>query len=329
MSPRVIFRADGNSSIGYGHFVRSLGVADLIKDEFDCIFAIKQPTDYQLKEIKNVCKDVIILEDSDNHFDQFLNYLQVEDIVFLDNYFFDDNYQLKIKKKSKKLIFVDDYNDKNYVCDVLINNIPGFMPNSFKTNGNTKLCLGIDYALLRKEFFDKNLRKINKNKNSFFIAFGGSDIFNISLKIITFLKEIDSSFEINLLIGDSYQYLQKLEKYNSVRVHKNISANKVANLIAKSEYCIVPSSSLLNETACIGSKVLTGYFADNQIQPYNYFVNNNLAIGLKDFRTLNSEIFNSKLNELIKSEFLIENQRKIYRFQQQENLINIFRNIDL
>ncbi len=318
MKKRIIFRADGNSTIGYGHFVRSLGVADLIKTEFDCVFATQTPTEYQINEINKVCSKIISLDNSDKHFEQFLNLLEKDDIVFLDNYFFDDVYQQKIKNIGCKLIYVDDHNDKKYVSDVLINNIPGFERDSFKTNGSTKLCLGTDYALLRKEFFNKKLREIKKEKNTFFLAFGGSDMFNISEKIISFLKEINSSFQINLLIGDSYLHHEQLKNYTLLKVYKNITANEVANLIACSEYCIVPSSSLLNETACIGSKILTGFFADNPIQPYTYFVNNRLAIGLEDFRTLEFKTFELKLNELMASYYLIENQRKIYRFQQHE-----------
>jgi UDP-2,4-diacetamido-2,4,6-trideoxy-beta-L-altropyranose hydrolase len=324
---RVIFRADGNPKIGYGHFVRTLGIAGLINVDFHCIYATILPTEYQITEINKVCNEVIFLPDDNSNFDLFFKYLEPNDIVVVDDYNFEENYQNRIREIGCKLIYIDDHNDKNYVCDVLINNIPGFSSESFKKEKYTKLCLGTDYALLRKEFFNPNLRSIVKNENSIFISFGGSDVFNISEKIIEFLNRISNKFIINLLIGDGYKYFDNLAKFPNLIIHKNINANDVAQLIAVSGLCIIPASSLLNEAASIGSNLLIGYFADNQIQPYNYFVNNNLALGIGDYRNLDFLVFEKKIEQLSSTNYLIENQKKIYHYQQETNLKKIFYDI--
>ncbi|TPG40085.1 UDP-2,4-diacetamido-2,4,6-trideoxy-beta-L-altropyranose hydrolase [Flavobacterium pectinovorum] len=321
---RVVFRADGNSQIGYGHFIRSLGLAALINKEFNCVYATQTPTVYQLNEIKKICNHVIELSDSDKHYEEFLNFLNVGDIVVLDNYFFNSEYQIKIRKRGCKLIYIDDHNDKDYVCDVLINNIPGFPYESFKKEDYTKLCLGTDYALLREDFFNPKYRIIKKKPHTIFMSFGGADFFNISEKIMTFLEEMNLFSEIHLLIGDAYRFFPSLEKFHNLKIHKNINANEVATLIATSDICIVPASSLLNEAASIGSKILLGFFAENQVQPYNYFVDNDLAIGVGDYRTLNFNLFKEKVEEVIKSSFLIENQKKVYTYQQCTNLKKVF-----
>ncbi|OWU91763.1 UDP-2,4-diacetamido-2,4,6-trideoxy-beta-L-altropyranose hydrolase [Flavobacterium sp. WLB] len=324
MKRRVVFRSDGNSIIGYGHFTRTLGLAALIKEEFNCIYATKIPTDYQRKEINKICSQLIELSDNDNQYDEFLSYLDKDDIVVLDNYFFDSEYQQEIRNIGCKLIYIDDHNDKNYVCDALINNIPGFEYNSFKKEGYTKLYLGTDYALLRKEFFNPKYRSIKKQTNTVFMSFGGADSYNISEKIMFFLNDIGSFSEINLLIGDAYNFFPSLEKFKNLKIHKNIDADEVALLIAGSDICIVPASSLLNETASIGSKILVGYFADNQIQPYNHFVDNHLAIGVGDYRNVDFNSFKTKIKEVMESSFLIENQKKVYNYQQYANLKNVF-----
>jgi spore coat polysaccharide biosynthesis predicted glycosyltransferase SpsG len=234
---------------------------------------------------------------------------------------------MQIREKGCKLIYIDDHNDKNYVCDALINNIPGFLAESFKKEKYTKLYLGSDYALLRKEFFNPELRNIKKNKNSIFLSFGGSDFFNVSEKIIRYLNNIKTTFEINLLIGDGYKFFEKLTNFPNLKIHKNKSAAEVAQLIASSNLCIIPASSLLNEAASIGSNILIGYFADNQIQPYNYFVDNDLALGLGDYRSLDFLFFEKKLDQLANTDYLIENQKKVYHYQQEKNLKKIFYDI--
>lgn len=324
MKKRVIFRADGNGEIGYGHFIRTLAIAGLINDCFECIYATKKPTSYQLQEIFRVCNDVIGLSDDDSHFDELLMHLQDGDIVVLDGYYFSSEYQNRIRQYGAKVVYIDDFSDRFYVCDALINNIPGNLEKDFKTETYTKLYLGTDYALLRQEFLNPQLREIKKDKSSVFLAFGGADPLNISEKIAGYINEIHSGAKINILIGDAYTHHASLSKYKNVTTHKNISAEEVCQLIASSAICIIPASSLLNEAACIGSQILLGFFTENQVQPYKYFVENEMAIGLGDFRTLELQDFKVKFADTLNADRLVNNQRNAYHYQQAENLKNIF-----
>ncbi|NRF39191.1 UDP-2,4-diacetamido-2,4,6-trideoxy-beta-L-altropyranose hydrolase [Pedobacter foliorum] len=327
MKRRVVFRADGNSSIGYGHFIRTLGIAGIINNDFHCIYATISPTDYQIAEIKNVCDELLILTEIDDHYNEFFNSLIGDEIVVIDDYNFDTSQQLRIREKGCKVIYIDDHNDKFYVCDALINNIPGFSRDSFSKAEYTKLYLGTDYALLRKDFFDTGLRKVKKNTTEIFLAFGGADIYNISKKVLEYLLLIDPSFKINLLIGDAYSHIKDLHKFNRLNTYKNISAHDVALLMATANVCIVPASSLLNEVSSIGSKLMIGYFADNQKGPYEYFVDNKFAIGVGDYRDIKFDLFKDRFLETAGAEYLIVNQRMVYNYQQEDNLKNIFNNV--
>ena len=40
MKQRIYFRADAGREIGYGHFIRTLALADMLKDDFDCVFVL-------------------------------------------------------------------------------------------------------------------------------------------------------------------------------------------------------------------------------------------------------------------------------------------------
>ena len=35
---KIYLRADASAAIGYGHFIRTLALADMLKDDFDCTF---------------------------------------------------------------------------------------------------------------------------------------------------------------------------------------------------------------------------------------------------------------------------------------------------
>lgn len=48
------FRADAGAAIGYGHFVRTLALADMLKADFACTFFTCHPTAYQIGEMEQV-----------------------------------------------------------------------------------------------------------------------------------------------------------------------------------------------------------------------------------------------------------------------------------
>ena len=50
MAKSILFRADANATIGWGHFYRSLALAQMLSSDFSIAFAIADP----LSEIKNI-----------------------------------------------------------------------------------------------------------------------------------------------------------------------------------------------------------------------------------------------------------------------------------
>ena len=83
---KIYFRADASATIGYGHFIRTLALADMLKDDFDCTFFTCHPTPYQVEEMEKVCPFIPLQEET--HSADFLSHLQGDEIVVLDNYFF-------------------------------------------------------------------------------------------------------------------------------------------------------------------------------------------------------------------------------------------------
>lgn len=261
---KIYFRADASDTIGYGHFVRTLALADMLKEDFDCTFFTQAPTDYQKKEAEKICP-LVALPANDTRFKIFLELLRGEEIVVLDNYFFTSGYQKKIKDNGCKLVCVDDVHDKHYYADVVVNH--GLSDKSlFDVEPYTRLCLGFDYALLRKPFFTH--ANINKVEGSWFISFGGTDYLNLTEKILNLIHNDDHVKSISVVIGDAFQYKENLFNYPKATIKKNLTAEQMAHEMQKSQYAILPSSSVCIEALAGGCKVAAGYFVDNQ-QPYH------------------------------------------------------------
>ena len=322
MKSKIYIRADGNSEIGLGHVIRGLALAEMLKEEFDCIFVTRFLTDYINTEAGKVCSEIIKLPESDDHFNAFLSILSVDEIVVLDNYFFTTDYQQKIKNKGCKLVCIDDIHDKHFVADVVINHAPGSCKKQYSVESYTQLCLGLEYALLRKPFTEEiaaipNLL-IEKPKN-IFVCFGGTDYKNLSQKTVNALLQISNIEKIFVIIGNvnkNKDILNDTFRNNDVvSILGNLSAEEMVATIKKTNLAIVPSSSILLEVFSIGVPVITGFFAENQEEAFNFFVQNGLALGVnmssENYQTLLADIFTQGIDENKCNQMIIQQKKTI------------------
>lgn len=323
-SKKIIFRADGSQSIGMGHYVRCLAFAEMLCDDFYIIFATRFPTDNQCNEIYKICDELWELKD--NHHDVFLEKLSGDEIVVLDNYFFDTNYQRAIKSKGDFLICIDDMHDKHYVADIVINHSLGFVREDYSLEPYSKLLVGLDWALLRSEFLNYTPLNIPKN-NEIFICFGGTDMYNLSEKVIKASQNIANIQKINVVIGELCEHKESLEELikldNRITLYRNLSAAKMVDLMARSILGIVPAGGILWESVFIGLPCIYGYYVDNQV---DICVRNGTKPGLyniNDFRTISAEQLSSTIIN-----FMQMNQRfKVVKYTPKLNYTQLFKSI--
>jgi len=322
----IIFRADGGPSIGMGHFTRTLALAEMLNEHFHCIFATRQPTEYQIAEIEKTCHARIDLPEDDAHFEQFLTQLKGDEIVVLDNYFFTTDYQKAIKAKGCKLACIDDMHDKHYVAEVVINHAEGMNPLDFSLESYTNLLLGYRYALIRKEFRDAERVSADK-KYVCLVMMGGTDPFNITQQIIDTLATVKLNKQVVVINGKSSIEGQTTEKFIYLQ---NQTAEEIAELMQNSEFGIFPASTVAIEACAVRLPFICGYFVNNQKDIYNGIEKNNLAVCVGDLNKFQE----TQLREAIKIIYLkdrydsiIKQQTEIMDNQTDKRLLKIFQEL--
>lgn len=274
---KIFFRADAGATIGYGHFIRTLALADMLKDDFDCTFFTQSPSAYQQREADKVCP-LIALPSDDSKFNKFLEYLKGDEIVVLDNYFYTTEYQKQIKEKGCKLVCIDDMHDKHFVADVIINH-GVTSEDQYSKEFYSKLCHGFEWLLLRAPFLHNIEQPPTADRSiKVVFAFGASDMYNLSTKVANIL-ELAKIKSIGI-IGDGFK--GDMADYSFVEFKKNISAQEVADIFASSEYAILPASTMCLEAISCGCKLLMGYFVDNQKEFSDYMGTNGYTYNIGD-----------------------------------------------
>lgn len=276
---KVYFRADASADIGYGHFVRTLALADMLKDDFECTFFTCHPTPYQVGEMDKVCPYIVLQEKM--HFDEFLFYLQGDEIVVLDNYFFSTDYQRAIKQRGCRLVCIDDMHDKHYVADVVINHALTDA-SLFDVEPYTKLCLGFNWALLRKPFLEaaKKEHIFSGRIEKVTVCFGGSDIHDITGYFVNQALQLHAVSHVTAVVGDAYKPHYPLQADDRLGYRSRLTAGEMADLFCDSDLVICSASSVGIEALACGVKVAVGWYVDNQADFYSLLTSNNWVIGL-------------------------------------------------
>jgi UDP-2,4-diacetamido-2,4,6-trideoxy-beta-L-altropyranose hydrolase len=279
----ILFRAEGNTATGLGHIYRILSLIDIVNySNLQYTFAINNTSCTAIIP-KEVNMDII---DGEDEFRLLSNYKDIGyKLLILDGYQFDSNYQKKAKELDYKILYIDDLAKEYMYADAVINHSAGLSPVDFKKSDYTNLYLGTAYSILRKAFLDAH-RTENKAHNQIFINFGGADPLNILGKVLPWIIELNLFDKIIVVTGKAYVKDLEVLKNEKVSFYQNIEASQMAFLIRSSAVALVPSSTILYEVCALNRPVISGYFVENQEKIYHGFLDENLIIGVGDFKSL-------------------------------------------
>lgn len=304
LAKKVIIRVDGNSNMGLGHIYRGLAIAEMLKAQFDVVFIIRQTTTTIPIEdagfsFRLIPDNIKLLNESEWLKDS----LDSNDIIILDGYQFDENYQKKLKDNYFKLVYIDDLAQGNQIADFVINHNPGAKESDYETAKYTKLALGFDYAMLRPAFLEiaKHKRRI-QSINTAFVCFGGSDTYDYTFQSVKALLKINQFKKINVVVGEAYRNKEifELSKRNpKINIRKNLSETELTAVMKASNFAIAPASTIMMELLAVGMPILSGYYVENQKRFYQYLKDKNLILGLGDFKDITLEKLNQNIINLL------------------------------
>jgi UDP-2,4-diacetamido-2,4,6-trideoxy-beta-L-altropyranose hydrolase len=136
--------------------------------------------------------------------------------VVVDGYQFDESYQTALMQSGSKVLMIDDYaHAERYMADIVLNQ------NAYATESmyarraaRTRLLLGPDYALLRREFralAGRCGKATSRRARRLLVTFGGSDPHDTSNVIIEALRDLrDPGLHVRVIAGPANDHYRTL-----------------------------------------------------------------------------------------------------------------------
>jgi len=304
----ILFRADSSATIGTGHIMRDLVLAEQYPDS-KIIFATQElKGNLNHKIIEHGYNIEILKSNNINDVNELIKKHNITMIV-IDHYDIDYNYEKNLKEQNPSLTilsFDDTYEKHN--CDILLNH--NIYANESKylqlVPKNCVLHCGQKYTLLRDEFIEakKNLNRLNIDQhNRIFIAMGGADTANLNPKIIQILKKFDNII-VEIVTSVANRHIEELKKSVAGKkwINLHINSSKVAELMAKSTFAIVTPSVTLNEVCYMKLPFIAIKTVENQKYMCSYLKERNLII-LDEF---NSSILFKQIVKMMKNPIITD-----------------------
>lgn len=215
--PPLLIRADANSAIGTGHIMRCLALAQAwqaaagkvvflsacesgplrrrLVDEGMEVVALGDPGDWRI-----VTQALAIYPDA---------------WVAFDGYYFGTADQQRMKDAGHRLLVVDDLAHLDYyAADLVVNQNLGAQGLTYHHRPSTRLLLGTDYVLLRREFLAHQgvRRDVPERAQRILVTLGGADPDNATLTIVRALQRLDAhDLEVVVTLGASYPHFDALQ----------------------------------------------------------------------------------------------------------------------
>ena len=283
---KILFRVDSSIKIGSGHLMRCLTLANKLKDYADIYFIVRALSGNWNDALKGVfpfkelpLRNIEGLEDYeklisvDNETDALdtINVIGENkfDTIIVDNYALGEKWENMLRPFTRKIMVIDDLANRKHNCDILLDqNSSDKIRYKELVPSNCKTFLGIEYVLLREEFYKErqNLRIKDGTIKNIFVFFGGSDETGETLKTIEALSILDiKNIKVNVVVGKSNENKDKIKElclqYGFIF---HLQIDYMARLMSEGDIAIGAGGSTTWERVFLGLSTIVIAIADNQ-----------------------------------------------------------------
>ena len=276
----VLIRCDASKDIGLGHITRCLVLANKFRnDGHHVYFAIKN-YEITIEKLKEQKFDMLIAEDNFDYFNWIESIIEEKQIdIFIGD--IRDGFPVELitfmKNRNILTVAIDEpssYAKERDLC---------FYPphaNIDKSKYKGKVFQGLEYVILRDEFYERFEKKKNEIPN-ILVMMGGTDAYNLTLPVIKKLDSYNEKFMISVILSDNHKDIKVLNDFIKISNHKIDIYNKVDNMsffLNNIDFAISQFGTVVYEYLIKNIPTIYIYNKKESIKSYSYFIQNEYGI---------------------------------------------------
>lgn len=288
----IVFRVDASITIGTGHVVRCLTLADALKkaghtSQFICrrhdghLGALIEQRSFRLSLLEP--DTTFIASEQLTHTDWLgTGWLEdTEDCIatlhdkkadwlVVDHYALDHRWEKRMHQHVGHIMAIDDLADRCHDVDLLLDQ--NFYPDMAERydgllSATTVNLIGPRYAMLRNEFIEQRDRASIRNElKNILLYFGGVDQHGLTSRALQAIQLTQVEANITAIIGDGNPHAENIrqicESMNNTVCHRNV--DNVAELMVQADLAIGAGGTTTWERCYLGLPTIVVTLADNQ-----------------------------------------------------------------
>jgi UDP-2,4-diacetamido-2,4,6-trideoxy-beta-L-altropyranose hydrolase len=262
---RVVIRADASSSMGTGHLMRTLALAQALRDGLDevCLVSAAHAgplADRWRAEGATVIASADPGSESDARRTREVASDRAAHWIVLDGYGFSAAYRASIAQDAR-LLLVDDFGGSGVRSDVVVNgNI--YARRSMYRAPRARLLLGPRYAMLRREFREGTR---GTRRQGIVVSLGGADPGNRTEPLLGALAA--RGLRGRVVIGPEHPAKDALRAHaRALRWTPLDAVEDMAEILAGTEVAVVGAGTTTLECLALGVPMVAVRIADNQVR---------------------------------------------------------------
>ena len=260
---KISIITEGFSKTGYGHITRCLSLYQAFEEKY--IHATLYINgDDNVKSLLPDSNHKII--DWAAHPIKLIGDIKNSDVIIIDSYLAGKDFYDNISKHAKVSLFIDDTLRLDYPAGILLNGTINAETFPYKKKPGKESLLGTKYIPLRKEFWNAENRKFNRELSSILITIGATDSQNLTSSILKSLQESFPAIKKKVVIGSSFINKNEIENLrdSTTELFYSPPASLMRYLMLSSDIAITAAGQTLYELAACGTPSIAIVVAENQ-----------------------------------------------------------------
>ncbi len=249
---KVKILTEGDIAKGFGHIYRCQTIFEVF-DDVDMFIDIDYNT-YQ--------KFFANYKQANWQNTQWVNsHLTSDDLVIIDSYHLSLDVLEVIQKIAFKVIVIDDLHRLAYKNLIILN--PNNFGDMLDYHCSNTVFAGIPYMLTRPIFDTLQRTSINEEVKNVFMMIGGTDLLNVTPKLVAFLKKSHSFLNccFHIVVPDLTNYDVNDKRFN---FYTKLAGEEIVNLMHTCDIAITAGGQTLNELIKTSTPFACIMVSDNQ-----------------------------------------------------------------